>query len=407
MGALLEDERMLDERYVMQTFVRKPVEFVQGHGMVLVDDEGREYLDFLSGIGVVSVGHSHPRVVEAVQNQAAKLLHVSNYYYVEHRGWVARRIAELLAGETDVAWRTFFANSGAEANEGAIKAARRWGKLHANGAGGIITAERSFHGRTYATLAATGQDAKQDPFAPLPQGFAHVPLNNIAALEQAVAGEVDGMQPVAVMLEPVQGESGVWPCTQEYLQAARRLCDERNMLLVFDEVQTGFCRCGAPFAWQVYGVQPDIVSMAKGIAGGVPMGAFAATEEVAAVMKPGLHGSTFGGSPLACAASEAVLRIMGEPHFAEQVNEVGAYLRERLRELPFVAHVRGLGLMCGITLEQPVAPGVVASGLRHGLVLNNPAADIVRFLPPLVCTTSEVDVLIDKLPTCYEEACNG
>lgn len=407
MGALFESERELDERYVMQTFARKPVAFVEGHGMVLMDDDGKEYLDFLSGIGVVSVGHSHPRLVQAIQEQAAKLLHVSNYYYVEHRGRVAQRIATLLAGDANTAWRVFFANSGAEANEGAIKTARRWGKVHAGGAGGIITAERSFHGRTYATLAATGQDSKQDPFAPLPQGFAHVPLNDVSALERAVVTEIDGTKPVAIMLEPVQGESGVWPCTRAYLEAARRLCDEHNLLLIFDEVQTGFYRCGAPFAWQVHGVQPDIVSMAKGIAGGVPMGAFAATEEVAAVMQPGMHGTTFGGSPLACAASEAVLQIMGEPGFAAHINETGAYLRARLAELPFVTDVRGMGLMCGITLEQPVAARVVMAGLNHGLVLNNPAAAIMRFLPPLVCTTAEVDALVERLPMCYEEACNG
>lgn len=405
MGTKFEQEKALDAQYVMQTFVRKPVEFVEGHGMTLVDDDGKEYLDFLSGIGVVSVGHSNPALVKAIKDQTDKLLHVSNYYYVEHRGNVAKTVCELLANGTDQAWQMFFANSGAEANEGAIKTARRWGKVHANGAGGIITADKSFHGRTYATLAATGQDSKQDPFAPLPGGFAHVPLNDVAALEAAVASDIDGTKPVAIMLEPVQGESGVWPCTQEYLEAARKLCDDNNMLLIFDEVQTGFYRCGKPFAWQTYGVEPDIVSMAKGIAGGVPMGAFAAKAEIAEVMEPGMHGTTFGGSPLACAASEAALGIMGDPAFAENVNETGAYLREQLASLPFVTDVRGRGLMCGITLDKPVAAKVLAAGLKHGLVLNNPGADIMRFLPPLVCTRTDVDVLIEKLPTCYEEAC--
>ena len=407
MGASFEKEKAQDAAYVLQTFVRKPVEFVEGHGMVLIDDEGNEYLDFLSGIGVVSIGHSHPALVKAIQEQAQKLLHVSNYYYVEHRGDVAERVCKLLKADTDTNWRMFFANSGAEANEGAIKIARRWGKENANGNYGIITAKKSFHGRTYATLAATAQDAKQDPFAPLPGGFAHVPLNDIAALEEAIKTPVDDTMPVAVMLEPVQGESGVWPCTKEYLQAVRKLCDENNMLLIFDEVQTGFYRCGKPFAWQVYGVQPDVVSMAKGIAGGVPMGAFAAREGVAEVMKPGMHGTTFGGSPLACAASDAVTQVMAEPGFAENINEVGEYLRAKLAELPFVTEVRGLGLMCGITLDKPVAAQVLAAGLRHGLVLNNPAADIMRFLPPLVCSKADVDVLISKLPVCYEEACNA
>lgn len=404
MGVQFDKERELDELHVMQTFARKPVEFVRGEGMRLYDDEGREYLDFLSGIGVVSIGHSEPSLVAAIQEQASKLLHVSNYYYVEHRGAVAERITSWLQGDGAEPWRVFFANSGAEANEGAIKTARRWGKENAGGNYGIITANKSFHGRTYATLAATAQDAKQDPFAPLPQGFAHVPLNDVAALEAAAVTPVDGTLPVAVMLEPVQGESGVWPCTQEYLEAARRICDEHNMLLIFDEVQTGFFRCGAPFAFQTYGVQPDIVSMAKGIAGGVPMGAFAAREGVAQVMKPGMHGTTFGGSPLACAASEAVTAFMSRPGFAENVNETGAYLRQRLGELPFVTQVRGKGLMCGISLEQPVAGKVVLAGLAHGLVLNNPAADVMRFLPPLVCTKAEVDALLAELPACYEEA---
>ena len=406
MGASFENEKRLDAEYVLQTFVRKPVEFVEGHGMVLVDDDGKEYLDFLSGFGVVSVGHSEPRLVKAIQDQAAKLLHVSNYYYVEHRGAVAERVCNLLKGEGNISWRMFFANSGAEANEGAIKTARRWGKEYANGNYGIISANKSFHGRTYATLAATAQDAKQDPFAPLPEGFAHVPLNDIEALEQAAKTPVDGTMPVAVLLEPVQGESGVWPCTKEYLQAVRRICDENNMLLIFDEVQTGFFRCGEAFAWQVYGVEPDIVSMAKGIAGGVPMGAFAAREGVAEVMKPGMHGTTFGGSPLACAASDVVTQIMCEPGFKENINETGAYLREKLGELDFVTEVRGLGLMCGITLDKPVAAGVLAAGLENGLVLNNPGPGIMRFLPPLVCTKADVDVLIEKLPLCYAQACS-
>ncbi len=407
MGTAFDKAKELDEKHVMHTFVRKPVEFVSGKGMKLYDDEGKEYRDFLSGIGVVSVGHSEPHVVKAIQDQAAKLLHVGNYYYVEHRGELAERITGWLKGDGDEEWLMFFANSGAEANEGAIKTARRWGKEHAGGNYGIISANRSFHGRTYATLAATAQDAKQDPFAPLPGGFTSVPLNDIAAMEEAVKTPIDDTMPVAVLLEPVQGESGVWPCTQEYLEAVRRLCDENNMLLIFDEVQTGFFRCGKPFAFQTYGVEPDIVSMAKGIGGGVPMGGFAARASVAEVMKPGMHGTTFGGSPLACAASDAVTTLMSDPAFAQNVNETGAYLREQLGKLPFVKDVRGRGLMCGITLDKPVAGAVVLAGLKHGLVLNNPAADIMRFLPPLICSKEDVDFLIEQLPKCYEEACNG
>ncbi len=406
MGASLKEQQELDSEYLMQTFVRKPVEFVRGVGARLYDDDGKEYRDFLAGIGVCSVGHNNPKVVAAIKEQANKLIHVSNYYYIEHRGELAKRINDMLAAMTGSKWRVFFANSGAEANEGAIKTARRWGKEHAGGAGGIITAVKSFHGRTLATLAATGQDSKQDPFAPLPSGFAHVPLNDIAALEEAVHTEIDGTKPVALMLEPIQGESGVWPCTREYLQAARKLTSENNMLLIFDEVQTGFCRTGDYFAFQTFGVEPDIVSMAKGIADGVPMGAFAAKEDVAAVMKPGMHGSTFGGSNLACAASDATTQVMCEPGFLEHVREVGAYLREQLASLPFVVEVRGEGLMVGVSLDKPVASALVMAALEAGFVLNAPAADILRFLPPLIITKEDVDALMGALPSCYEEACN-
>ena len=406
MGASLKEQQELDSEYLMQTFVRKPVEFVRGAGARLYDDDGKEYRDFLAGIGVCSVGHNNPKVVAAIKEQANKLIHVSNYYYIEHRGELAKRINDMLAAMTGSKWRVFFANSGAEANEGAIKTARRWGKEHAGGAGGIITAVKSFHGRTLATLAATGQDSKQDPFAPLPSGFAHVPLNDIAALEEAVHTEIDGTKPVALMLEPIQGESGVWPCTRGYLQAARKLTFENNMLLIFDEVQTGFCRTGDYFAFQTFGVEPDIVSMAKGIADGVPMGAFAAKEDVAAVMKPGMHGSTFGGSNLACAASDATTQVMCEPGFLEHVREVGAYLREQLASLPFVVEVRGEGLMVGVSLDKPVASALVMAALEAGFVLNAPAADILRFLPPLIITKEDVDALMGALPSCYEEACN-
>lgn len=406
MGASLKEQQELDSEYLMQTFARKPVEFVRGAGARLYDDDGKEYRDFLAGIGVCSVGHNNPKVVAAIKEQANKLIHVSNYYYIEHRGELAKRINDMLAAMMGSKWRVFFANSGAEANEGAIKTARRWGKEHAGGAGGIITAVKSFHGRTLATLAATGQDSKQDPFAPLPSGFAHVPLNDIAALEEAVHTEIDGTKPVALMLEPIQGESGVWPCTREYLQAARKLTSENNMLLIFDEVQTGFCRTGDYFAFQTFGVEPDIVSMAKGIADGVPMGAFAAKEDVAAVMKPGMHGSTFGGSNLACAASDATTQVMCEPGFLEHVREVGAYLREQLASLPFVVEVRGEGLMVGVSLGKPVASALVMAALEAGFVLNAPAADILRFLPPLIITKEDVDALMGALPSCYEEACN-
>ena len=405
MGKQFDLAKKLDDTYVMHTFVRKPVEFVSGAGQWLIDEEGNEYLDFLSGIGVVSVGHCNTRVSAALEEQVNKLLHVSNYYYVEHRGELAERISFMLANGKDEIWQTFFANSGAEANEGAIKLARLWGKEHLDGAYGIISAVKSFHGRTLATLAATAQDSKQDPFAPLPAGFGRTPLNDVEALETALDATYDGTKPCALMLECVQGESGVWPCTQEYLQAAREMTQERNILLIIDEVQTGFCRTGNYFAFQGYGIEPDIVTMAKGIADGIPMGGFAAKAELAQLLQPGMHGTTFGGGPAACAAADATTQIMCEEGFLEHVNETGEYLRSSLAELPFVTDVRGRGLMCGVTLEQPVANELVLNALRHGLVLNAPAADIVRFLPPLIIEKEDIDTLIERLPKAYEEVC--
>lgn len=405
MGKQFDLAQKLDDTYVMHTFARKPVEFVSGAGQWLIDEEGNEYLDFLSGIGVVSVGHCNTRVTSALEEQINKLLHVSNYYYVEHRGELAERISLMLANGKDETWQTFFANSGAEANEGAIKLARLWGKQNLDGAYGIISAVKSFHGRTLATLAATAQDNKQDPFAPLPAGFGRTPLNDVDALKTALDAKYDGTKPCALMLECVQGESGVWPCTPEFLQAAREMTKERGMLLIVDEVQTGFCRTGEYFAFQGFDIEPDIVTMAKGIADGIPMGAFAAKPELAQLLQPGMHGTTFGGSPVACAAADATTQIMCEEGFLEHVRETGEYLRARLAELPFVTDVRGRGLMCGVSIETPVAAEAVLNALRHGLVLNAPAADIIRFLPPLIIEKEDVDVLIEKLPQIYKEVC--
>ncbi len=420
----LETQKELESRYLMHAYAREDVQFTRGEMMRLFDDAGKEYLDFLAGIAVVSVGHCNPRVTQAIVDQAEKLVHVSNYFYIEKRGQLAARLSEMLsgaaggapeggAGENGAAgkagapftWKTFFANSGAEANEGAVKLARRWGAERLDGAWGIVTAKRSFHGRTLATLAATAQDRFQDPFAPLPPGFSHVPLNDVDALAAALDAEADGTRPAALLLEPIQGESGVWPCTREYVQAARRLTAERGMLLIFDEVQTGLCRTGAPFCFQRFGVVPDVVTMAKGIANGVPMGAFSATGEAAALLQPGMHGSTFGGSALAVAAADATTQIMCEPGFCAHAADVGAYLSERLAALPFVTQVRGAGLMVGASIDAPCAHALVRAGLSCGLVFNAPADDVLRFLPPLVAERAHVDELVEKLPECYEEAC--
>ena len=403
----LEKERMLEDEYVMHTFGRKPVEFVRGSGMRLWDDAGREYRDFLSGIGVVSLGHCHPALVAALADQAATLMHVSNYYYIEGRGQLARRLSDLLnltcAEEERETWQTFFANSGAEANECAIKLARLFAKRRAEAAGDehfprtVVSLNRSFHGRTLATLAATAQPVKQEAFQPLPDGFAAVPPNDIDALERFF--EEHGDEVCALLIEPVQGECGVYPCTAEYLQAARRLTSEHGALLMFDEVQCGMFRCGTyPFAFQHAGVMPDVVTMAKGIAGGVPMGACAARASVAAVFEPGIHGTTFGGSNLAIRAANTVLDTIEAEGIAANVEETGAYLRERLAELPQVIEVRGLGLMTAVDLEEGKdANAIVLAALEAGLVLNAPGPHTLRFLPPLVCTRDDIDYLVTRL----------
>lgn len=405
----LAEQQKLEDTYVMRTFGRKPVQMVGGSGMTVVDDEGREYLDFIGGIGADSLGHCHPVVVDAIHKQAAQLIHVSNYYYVEGRGQVAKQLSDLLnecvAEESRTPWQTFFANSGAEANECAIKLARLYARTRAEKAGQdpasaprtIVVMDKSFHGRTLATLAATAQPAKQELFQPLPDGFVHVPLNDVEALEVLFSQQGDAI--CAVMLECVQGESGVHPCTPEFLTAVRRLTAERGALLVCDEVQCGIYRCGTyPFGFQHFDVVPDIVSIAKGVASGFPCGMCAARSEVAAAFAPGDHGSTFGGSNLAVAAAGATLSELAQGGYAQQVERVGAYLRQRLAELPGVTEVRGLGLMLAVDVREGVsAPDVVAAGLEAGLLLNATGPSTLRFLPPLVCTETDVDVLIERL----------
>lgn len=404
----LERQQELEERYVMHTFGRKPVEFVRGAGMVLEDDKGRAYLDFIAGIGVISLGHCHPAVVDALRQQAEKLIHVSNYYYIEGRGEVARRLSDLLnhgTPEDAEPWQSFFANSGAEANECAIKLARLYARRRTEAAGKdaelaprlIVTLAKSFHGRTLATLAATAQPAKQEAFQPLPAGFTATPINDVEALERLF--ETQGDRICAVMIECIQGESGVHPCIEEFVGAIRRLTEEYGALMICDEVQSGIFRTGLPYGFQNFGVLPDIVTMAKGIASGVVAGACAAKSSIAAAFAPGDHGTTFGGSNIAMAAAHVTLSTLLAPGMGAQIESVGAYMRERLARLPHVQEVRGFGLMNGIDLthEAPSAPDVVAAGLEAGLVLNATGPHTLRFLPPLICTEADVDVLVQKL----------
>ena len=414
------EEQQLESAYVMGTYARKPVELVRGRGMQVEDSEGRTYLDFVSGVGAVSLGHCHPALVSAIEEQASTLVHVSNYYYIEHRGEVAHLVSDLLNECVDEAerepWQSFFANSGAEANECAFKLARLHAKKRAMAAAEaagadedgvraaaaaaprlIVTLDASFHGRTLATLAATAQHAKQEAFQPLPDGFVRTPINDIKALESLFASQGDGI--CAVMVECVQGESGVHPCESEFLAAVRRLTAERGALFMCDEIQCGMYRCGTyPFGFQHFGVTPDVVTIAKGIASGFPMGMCAARAQVAASFDPGDHGSTFGGSCLAVAAAEATVRALAAEDAAGNAERTGAYLREKLAALPQVEEVRGLGLMVACDLAEGVsAPDVVLAGLDEGLLLNFTGPRTLRFLPPLVCSKEDVDVLVQKL----------
>lgn len=414
------EEQQLESAYVMGTYARKPVELVRGRGMRVEDAEGRTYLDFVSGVGAVSLGHCHPALVSAIEEQASTLVHVSNYYYIEHRGEVAHLVSDLLNECVDEAerepWQSFFANSGAEANECAFKLARLHAKKRAMAAAEaagadedgvraaaaaaprlIVTLDASFHGRTLATLAATAQPAKQEAFQPLPDGFVRTPINDIKALESLFASQGDGI--CAVMVECVQGESGVHPCESEFLAAVRRLTAERGALFMCDEIQCGMYRCGThPFGFQHFGVTPDVVTIAKGIASGFPMGMCAARAQVAASFDPGDHGSTFGGSCLAVAAAEATVRALAAEDAAGNAERTGAYLREKLTALPQVEEVRGLGLMVACDLAEGVsAPDVVLAGLDEGLLLNFTGPRTLRFLPPLVCSKEDVDVLVQKL----------
>ena len=369
----------LADRYLMQTGRRLPVTFVRGSGCLVYDDAGREYLDLVAGIAVNLLGHSHPDVATAVSRQAATLIHTSNLYFTVPQVELARRLVELSFPS-----RVFLANSGAEANEAAIKIARKWGARNRAGAFQIITATGSFHGRTLATITAGGQHKYSDPFKPLPEGFVHVPYNDFSALQAATNEHT-----VAVMLEPVMGEIGVVPAADGYLEAVRRWCDEQNLLLILDEVQTGLGRTGRWFAYQHHGITPDVMTLAKGLGGGVPIGACLANPR-ADVFEPGDHGSTFGGNPLACAAALAVLLVVERDGLIGHAAELGEMLHASLLELgPKV--VRGRGLMQAMELAEPRAKAFQQSCLDAGLIVNAVDESTIRLVPPLIITAQQIE----------------
>jgi len=359
------------------------VTFVRGEGSYLYDTDGQRYLDCLSGLAVTSLGHAHPAVAAALTAQASTLLHVSNLFGTEVGPEVARTLDRLVGDGTPAGGRVFFCNSGAEANECAIKLARRFG---GRGRHVVVSAYGSFHGRTLATLHATGQPAKHEPFQPLPEGFRHVEWNDVGALEAALDPSV-----AAVLLEPVQGEGGVNPATAEYFAGVRRLCDERGVLFMVDEVQTGLGRTGRWFGFQHLGVQPDVITMAKALGNGVPIGACWARGDVAAVFEPGDHATTFGGQPLATAAARAVLATMEAEEVPARAARAGARLAERLSVLPGVAGVRGQGLLLAVELEGHDARAVNAALLDAGLVANAVTPTALRLAPSLLISDAEID----------------
>jgi acetylornithine/N-succinyldiaminopimelate aminotransferase len=368
----------------MPTYPEPPVTFVRGEGSRLYDDSGKEYLDFLSGLAVTSLGHSHPAVADALCEQAKTLLHVSNLYGTTVGPEVATTLDRLIGDGQPAGGRVFFCNSGAEANECALKLARRWA---GPGRHVVISAYGSFHGRTLATLHATGQPEKHEPFQPLPEGFRHVAWNDADAMDRATSGE----EVAAVLLEPVQGEGGVNPATGEYFAAVRRLCDERGLLMIVDEVQTGLGRTGRWFGFQHFGVQPDVVTMAKALGNGVPIGACWAVGDVASAFRPGDHATTFGGQPLATAAARAVLAVMQKERVPERAAAAGARLGAGLEAIPGVAGVRGLGLLLAARLEDADARTAASAALDAGLVVNPISPTALRFAPSLLVTDDEID----------------
>jgi acetylornithine/N-succinyldiaminopimelate aminotransferase len=386
----LTELQALDAENVMQTYGRLPVAFVRGEGTKLWDSEGNEYLDFLTGLAVTSLGHSHPEVAAAIADQARTLLHVSNLYYNDVQPKVAARLNALLGG----GGRVFFCNSGAEANECAIKLARRHGQRN----GGperfhVISAYGSFHGRTLTTLAATGQPQKQETFQPLPEGFRQVAFDDLDALAAVMDDRV-----AAVLLEPVQGEGGVNPASSEYLHGVRELCDEREALLIVDEVQTGLGRTGRWFGFEHSGVRPDVVTMAKALGNGVPIGACWARADVAAAFAPGDHATTFGGQPLAARAALAVLDVMERERVPERAARAGTRLVESLAKLDGVAEVRGAGLLIAAELAPGLdAKDVAQKCLDRGLVVNAVTPTALRFAPPLLVSDAEIDDAVARV----------
>ncbi|MCR5175345.1 MAG: acetylornithine transaminase [Anaerovibrio sp.] len=380
-----------DARDYLPVFARYRIVLDHGDGVYVYDTHGKKYIDFLGGIAVNVLGHNHPALVKAVSEQAGKMIHCSNLYYTQVQADAAEKLIKISG-----LGKVFFGNSGAEANEGAIKLARKYAHGISPDKSQIITAVHSFHGRTIATLTATGQPKYQEGFGPLPAGFDYVPYNDIEALEKMMSSNT-----AAVMLEPIQGEGGVHVPDAAYLERVRELCDKFDAVLIFDEIQTGVGRSGSFFTFEKFGVKPDIVTLAKGLAGGVPIGAFIASDKVAAAFHAGDHGSTFGGNPLACAAANVVLDLISDSDFLANVEDMGAYMKSRLEiiktEYPqLVKEVRGMGLILGMELTKP-GRDIVNACLEKGAIINCTAGNVLRFVPPLIVTRQHIDEVCDIL----------
>lgn len=380
--------------HLMKNYARQPVAFTHGEGCHLFDESGRRYLDGLSGIAVNTLGHNHPRLTAALERQLHRLIHTSNLYRVPEQEALADRLA-LLSGMDEV----FFCNSGCEANEAAIKLARLYGHQKDIDQPAIVVMEQSFHGRTLATLSATGNRKVQAGFEPLVPGFVRVPFDDLAAIEQVAA---NNRNVVAVLFEPVQGEGGINICHDEYMRGLRRICDARGWLYMVDEVQCGVGRTGRWFAYQHAGIRPDVMTLAKGLGSGVPVGACLAAGPAAGVFKPGNHGSTFGGNPLACIAALTTLTVLEEDNLLPRASALGERIRARFAEQlagrAGVVDIRGSGLMIGIELDRPCA-ALVAAGLEAGILINVTAEKVIRLLPPLVMSDAEADELVDGVVT--------
>jgi len=390
----MEQWQELEQRLFMRTTTRLPVTLVRGQGARVWDTGGKEYLDFVGGWAVNSLGHCHPVVVKALMEQAKTLIQASNQFYTIPQV----QLAKLLVDNSCLD-RVFFCNSGAEANEGAMKLARRYGKLHLKGAYEIITTYGSFHGRTLATVAATGQDKFQQPYIPLPDGFVNVEYNNIEAIKAATTNRT-----CAVMVEPIQGEGGVNVPDDNYLKKIRAWCDETGILLILDEIQTGVGRIGSLFAYEQYGVEPDIMTLAKGLGSGVPIGVFLAKEQ-ASVFAPGEHGSTYGGNPLVCAAGLATLKFIIDNDIPGKVKKVGQYFVGGLEKVKakfgFISDVRGHGLLLAVGFADDMAEEVVLTCLKEGLLVNQVKPNALRFMPPLIITEKDVDEALGILKTVF------